>query len=254
MCGRFVSATPPEELATYFGAEQVAGTTPGPSYNVAPTNQIFVVYENGEARQLDTFRWGLIPSWAKDVSIGSKMINARAETVKEKPSFKRALSKRRCIIPADGFFEWKPVAAGQTGGLNKKGPKQPYFIHRPDGEPFAFAGLWEVWSGGPSGKDSSPVEGSEQEVIHSCTILTGAPNDKMAQLHDRMPIILPPSAWDLWLDRSEQSTDVIGQLLVPAPSELITFYPVSTAVNTVRNKGPQLIEEIDDAPGQQALL
>jgi putative SOS response-associated peptidase YedK len=261
MCGRFVSATPPDELAEYFGVDEVVATTPGPSFNVAPTNEVFVVFEDGGTRRLDTFRWGLVPSWAKDLSIGSKMINARAETVAEKPSYKRALAKRRCIIPADGFFEWKPVAKGETGGLNKKGPKQPFYIHRPEDEPYAFAGLWEVWRGGPkpsksdAAEQDGPAEG-EQEIVHTCTILTGAPNSAMAQLHDRMPIILPPDRWDPWLDRDLTDTVELVQFLVPAAPELITFHPVSTAVNSVRNKGPENIEPVEspDQPSQQSLL
>lgn len=250
MCGRFVSATPPDELAEYFAAdtvtEAVETALPGPSYNVAPTNSVWVVVDDDEGRRIDAFRWGLVPSWAKDLKVGSRMINARSETVTEKPSYRRALAKRRCIIPADGFFEWKVLGAGQTGGQGKKGPKQPYFIHRPDGEPYAFAGLWEGWYGGPAAK------GSEEPIdpVWTCTILTGAPNSAMAQLHDRMPIILSRENWDLWLDPTVTDVEAVVPLMVPAPAELISFHPVSSDVNSVRNKDAALILEVPplDAP------
>src|SRR6478752_3997269 len=149
MCGRFVSSSPPDELARYFDVDQTSEQVldQEPNFNTAPTNDIFVVYEDGSSRRLDAFRWGLVPRWAKDPSIGNRMINARAETVATKNAFKSALAKRRCIIPVDGFFEWKKIP-GQKA-------KQPYFIQRPDGEPFAFAGLWEEWTGSPGARKGS---------------------------------------------------------------------------------------------------
>ena len=139
MCGRFVSSNTPDKIAQFFGGTFEGEQLPE-NFNVAPTNDVYGVVQAADgAREVQIFHWGLVPSWAKDLKIGSKMINARAETVAEKPSYKRALAKRRCIIPADGFFEWKPVAKGETGGLNKKGPKQPFYIHRPEDEPYAFA-------------------------------------------------------------------------------------------------------------------
>jgi putative SOS response-associated peptidase YedK len=230
MCGRFVSATPPDQVAAYFGAEAPEALLE-PSYNVAPTTDIYAVLSDGTTRHVDAFHWGLVPRWAKDPKIGSKMINARAETVAEKNAYKAALKKRRCIIPADGFYEWQKVA-GQKA-------KQPFFIHRPDGEPYAFAGLWETWKG-PDGKGD--------EVLRSCTIITTTPNSEMAKIHDRMPVILPPEAWDTWLDRDNEDLELLGKLLVPAPPQLIVLRPISTAVNNVRNNSPELMDEVVPPP------
>ncbi|HKY14288.1 MAG TPA: SOS response-associated peptidase [Microthrixaceae bacterium] len=228
MCGRFVSASPPDEIASYFGVEAMSEQVLEPSYNVAPTDDVYVVYSDGGMRRLDPFHWGLVPRWAKDMSIGNRMINARAESVATNNAFKSSFAKRRCFLPVDGFYEWK-VVEGQ-----KK--KQPYFIHHPDGEPFALGGLWAEWRG----KDRN----GEEITLRSTTIITGEPNEKMAELHDRMPLILPPDQWDRWLDPEFDDVDALGKLLVPAPSSLIAFHPVSTEVNNVRNSGPQLMEEV----------
>lgn len=234
MCGRFVSSTPPDQLAEYFDVDVVPEqlSDRGPNFNTAPTTGIVVVYAEGGTRCMDSFRWGLVPSWAKDVSVGNRMINARAETVASKPAFRRAFAKRRCIIPADGFYEWKAAPGGGKGAK-----KQPYFIHRPDGEPFAFAGLWEVWKGDTAVPPAAP--------LRSCTIVTTEANDKMSELHDRMPAILPRAAWDDWLSPEVDDTELLGRFLVPAPSEIIEFHPVSTEVNNVRNKGEQLAEPVE---------
>lgn len=237
MCGRFVSASPPDEIARYFDAA-LGERLLEPSYNVAPTNEVYVVYESGEARTLDTMRWGLVPFWAKDPSIGAKMINARAETVATKNAFRRPLAKRRCIIPADGFYEWKKIPGQKT--------KQPMYIHRADGDRFAFAGRWEVWRN-PDRPDDEP--------LRTCTIITGAANEKIAEVHDRMPVMLPPEKWDTWLDPDQQDLELLGKLLVPAPASIIAMHPVSTDVNRVSNKGPALIEPVPDIPGaEQATL
>jgi putative SOS response-associated peptidase YedK len=228
MCGRFVSSSPPDELAKYFGVEQVAEQVLEPSYNVAPTKDIYAVLESGGVRRLEALHWGLVPFWAKDPSVGNKMINARADSVTTKNSYKRAFAKRRCIIPADGFYEWQKIP-GQKA-------KQPMYIERADGEPLAFAGLWELW------RPKGAAEGDDRDLLRSCTIITGEPNEKMAEIHDRMPVMLPPSAWSAWLDPANDDLDALATLLVPAPSELITMHPVSTAVNNVRNDGPQLVE------------
>ena len=227
MCGRFVSSSPPDEIAKYFGVEEVSERVLEPNYNVAPTLDIYTVLETGGVRRLEPIHWGLVPIWAKDMKVGNRMINARAESLAEKNAYKRAYRKRRCIIPADGFYEWRKVP-----GQKKK---QPYFIQRTDGEPFAFAGLWEVWRG----------PDREGDPIASCTIITGEPNEKMSEIHDRMPVMLPPSAWDTWLDPEVDDLDLLGKFLVPAPSKLITIHPVSTEVNNVRNQGPQLMDEVD---------
>ncbi|MGQ0832733.1 MAG: SOS response-associated peptidase [Microthrixaceae bacterium] len=229
MCGRFVSATPPDQIAAYFGAD-APEVLLEPSFNVAPTNDVYAVLSDGSTRHLDAFHWGLVPLWAKDPKIGSRMINARAETLAEKSAYKSAFRRRRCIIPADGFFEWRKDPAAPP-----KAKKQPYFIHRPDGEPYAFAGLWEVWKG----------PDKDQEPLRSCTIITTAPNAPMSAIHDRMPVILPPSAWDTWLDREVEDLDLLGKLLIPSAPQIIAMHPVATDVNNVRNKGEHLIDEVD---------
>jgi len=228
MCGRFVSATPPDQIARYFDAVDDTAEPAEPNFNVAPTTDIYVVRSDGAVRRLEQLHWGLVPFWAKDPSVGNRMINARAEGIAEKNAYKRSFRTRRCIIPADGFYEWT-VVPGQ-----KK--KQPMYIQRVDGEPLAFAGLWEVWRS----------KEQPDERLQSCTIITGAPNDKIAEIHDRMPVILPPSAWDTWLDRDIDDLELLGKLLVPAPPELITMHPVTTEVNNVRNDGEQLTEETTD--------
>ena len=240
MCGRFVSSSSAEDISRYFGVAEVSeqALEHSPNYNTAPTTDVFVVYSDGSTRRLDTFHWGLVPRWAKDIKIGNRLINARAETVAEKPSFRAAFKKRRCILPADGFYEWnRPEGAKR---------KQPWYIQRPDGEPFAFAGLWEEWRGTlpGSGTDGGAGDDAEQVTIRSSTIITGEANEKMAELHDRMPVILPASAWEEWLDPATDPSR-LTKLLVPAPKELITFHPVSTEVNNVRNKGEHLTREVD---------
>jgi putative SOS response-associated peptidase YedK len=239
MCGRFVSSSPPDELAKYFDVEAVAETVFEPNYNVAPSLDVFVVVETGGLRRLDSFRWGLVPFWAKDPTTGNKMINARAESVAVNNAYKRAFTKRRCLIPADGFYEWKKVP-GQKA-------KQPYFIHRTDGEPMAFAGLWEIWR---------PADDAERttDPLRSCTIITGEPNEKVAEIHDRMPVMLPPNAWEAWLDPANDDLDALGKLLVPAPSSLLALHPVSRAVSNVRENGPELIEPAPPDPTQDQLL
>ena len=243
MCGRFVSSSPPDELAKYFDVEAVAESVLEPSFNVAPSNDVYVVVETGGVRRLDTFRWGLVPFWAKDPATGYKMINARAESVTDKNAYKHAFKKRRCIIPADGFYEWKKIP-GQKA-------KQPYFIHRSDGEPMAFAGLWEVWRP----KDEASADA---EPLRTCTIITGEPNEKVADIHDRMPVMLPPSAWAQWLDADNDDVETLGKFLVPAPASLYALHPVSRAVNNVQQKGPELVDPADEplegVPGQDPLL
>jgi putative SOS response-associated peptidase YedK len=234
MCGRFVSASSPDEIARYFDAEAPEALLE-PSYNVAPTNDVYAVLSDGGVRRLDAFHWGLVPIWAKDPRQGAKMINARAETLASKNAYKPAFKRRRCLIPADGFYEWKKIPGQKT--------KQPHFIHQPDGEPLAFAGLWEVWRG----------PDRQGDPLRSCTIVTTSANETMEPLHDRMPVILPASAWDQWLDPANDDLETLGKLLVPAPPEVIVTHPVSTEVNSVRNKGAELIEPVDPAPEPEQL-
>ena len=234
-----MSASPPSEIARYFGVTETADVESRANYNVAPTTDVWVVHADGGVRRLDPFRWGLLPHWAKDMSIGSKMINARAETVMTKNAFKSSFAKRRCIVPADGFYEWKPLAAGERR-------KQPYFIHRPDGEPFAFGGLWSEWRGkDPHGEDVT---------VRTTTIITGEANEKMAELHDRMPLILPPSAWEEWLDPAQTDIESMGRFLVPAPPEIIEFHPVSFDVINVRNNDEHLVEPAEGDSAEQPTL
>lgn len=234
MCGRFVSSTPPDELARLFGAQPPAESLLDPSWNVAPTNDVWAVLETGGVRRVEPLHWGLVPFWAKDPGIGNRMINARAETLAERNAYKQAFKRRRCIVPADGFYEWRKVEGAKR--------KQPYFIHGTHGRPLAFAGLWEVWRS----KEDPDVE------LHSCTIVTGEPNATVAPVHDRMPVILPEQAWDTWLDPDEQDLELLGKLLVPARPEVVALHPVSTEVNNVRNKSPQLIDpiELDEAEAE----
>ena len=238
MCGRFVSSSPPDELAKYFDVEAVAEAVLEPSFNVAPSQDVYVVVETGAA-----------PS--RHVSLGPRAVlgqgsvdrqqddQRRAESIAEKNAYKHSFKKRRCIIPADGFYEWKKVP-GQKA-------KQPYFIHRVDGEPMAFAGLWEIW------RPADDVERTS-DPLRSCTIITGEPNEKIAEIHDRMPVMLPPSAWAEWLDPANDDLDSLGKLLVPAPASLLALHPVRRDVNNVRENRPELIEPAPDEPGQEALL
>jgi putative SOS response-associated peptidase YedK len=193
-----------------------------PRYNVAPTQTVVTVTSDG-ARQIEQMRWGLIPKWAKDASIGAKMINARAETLSEKPAFREAFKRRRCLIPADGFYEW------QTLGKRK----QAWHVKLQSGEPFAFAGLWEQWTA------------PEGEPVRTCTIVTTTPNELMSQFHHRMPVILHPADEATWLDQALADPERLLPLLGQYPAALMEAYPVSDLVNRVANDGPQLVLPLD---------
>ena len=235
MCGRFVSTSTPQQLADYFSVDELAGDVaeqPNENFNVSPTQSVIVVTERAVAeepdaahiRVLDRYRWGLVPSWAKDKSVGNRMINARAETVVEKPAYRKPFVARRCIIPATGFYEWKKGKDGKT--------KQPYFIH-PKHEPlFAFAGLWERWR-----------DPETDEWLRTCTIITGDPNKIVRPIHDRMPVVLPREHWDEWLDPTNDDVEALRKLLVPAPDGAVEAYPVSTRVNSPRNNAPENLDE-----------
>ena len=225
MCGRYVSTTTPAQLADYFSVDELVAEDVTPNYNVAPTQTVLTVVERADHRLLETCRWGLVPSWAKDPSVGNKMINARAETVATKPAYRRALAKRRCIVPADGFFEWKRAPDGKQ--------RQPYFIHSADGRPLAFAGLWEWWP------DPTRPEG---EGLRSCAIVTTEANALVAPIHDRMPVVLPREAWDAWLDPDADDVEALSRLLVPIIPEGMEAYPVPPRVNSPRNNGPENLE------------
>ena len=233
MCGRYTSTTAASVLAEVFGVDEIKTGDLPPRFNVAPSQPVYAIAERrprheGEmpTRQLGTFRWGLVPSWARDPSVGNRMINARAETVATKRAYRTALAVRRCIIPADAFYEWQVTAsAGRR-------IKVPHAIRRRDGLPLAFAGLWEVWHS-PDG---------EQPTVRSCVIITTRANDALAPLHDRMPVVLPPGAWDGWLDPANDDVESLQRLLVPAPGAEFHVWPVTTRVNRVANEGPELLE------------
>jgi putative SOS response-associated peptidase YedK len=223
MCGRYTLSTPSDLLSDLFQLERASALTP--RFNIAPTQEAPVVRRDPESggRRLDLLKWGLVPFWAKDPSIGNRMINARAETVAEKPAYRASFRKRRCLVIADGFYEWKA-----TGG-----PKQPFFFHRVDGHPFAMAGLWDRW------------EKAGSSALESFTILTTEANEVVAPVHNRMPVLLEDSASDQWLDSEFQDTGSLARLLVPAPTAVLQATPVTTFVNNPANEGPQCVEPVD---------
>jgi putative SOS response-associated peptidase YedK len=249
VCGRYTSTSAPADLARVFDVDEIVQqikVTPLPlRYNVAPTQDVYAVAtrrpkedEGPPRRVLGAFRWGLIPYWAKSPAAGNKMINARAEGIETKNAYKRALVRRRCIIPADGFYEWQ-VRQGNAKGSAKKKNKLPYIIRHKDGSPLAFAGLWELWR--PPGQPGA-------EPIRSCVIITTAANDVVAPIHDRMPVILPPQAWATWLDPANEDLTSIQARLVPAPSGDFEVFPVGTRVNDVANEGPELVAPLPMPP------
>jgi len=231
MCGRYVSVSSPQILAERFRVEEVRIGNREPDYNVTPRAEVPVVAVSRGRRTLDVVRWGLVPSWANDLSIGDRLINARADGVATKPAFRRAFVKRRCIVPADGFYEWARVEGAER--------KQPYFVRRRDGEPLAFAGLWEIWH--------DPGLGDDAPRVRSCAIITTDANETLAAIHDRMPVVLRESDWDRWLDPEFHDVDTLRSMLVPAPSEEFELWPVSTLVNRPGNNGPQLLEPVGPA-------
>jgi len=244
MCGRFVTASSPALLAERFEVDDVAiANDREPDYNVAPRAQVMVVRQRDDRRVLSELRWGLVPSWAKDTSVGDRMINARAEGLATKPAYKRSFAKKRCLIPADGFYEWRVVAPPTTPKGRPK--KQPMFVHRRDGEPFAFAGLWDVWKV-PEGVVLEGV--GPDGWLRSCSIVTTRANDVLLPIHDRMPLLLPESAWAEWLDPGNEDVDALAGLLVPAPDDEIELWPVSTAVNKADNNGPELVRPVEAMP------
>ncbi|YAF98200.1 MAG: SOS response-associated peptidase [Nodularia sp. CChRGM 3473] len=218
MCGRFTLNQSAAALAEFFHIQQIPDLAA--QYNIAPTQRVATVLHNPESgkREFQQLRWGLIPSWAKDPSMGAKLINARAETVAEKPAFRSAFKHRRCLVLADGFYEWQ----------RQNGKKQPFYFRLSDEQPFGFAGLWERWR-------------TEDEEITSCTILTTAANELLQPIHDRMPVILAPQDYDLWLNPQIQTPEPLQQLLCPYPAQAMTAYPVSTWVNKPQHDSPECI-------------
>jgi putative SOS response-associated peptidase YedK len=232
MCGRFTLAADPEDLMETLPGFELPEELP-PRYNIAPSQPVAVVANNGQ-NKVEFFRWGLIPSWAKDARIGDRMINARAETLAEKPSFRVPYRRRRCLVLADGFYEWrKDNTLSLSKGAGRRA-KTPMYLQLESGEPFAFAGLWEAW------------RAPDDQTILSCTIITTTPNDLVAEIHNRMPVILAPEAYDLWLDPAEQSPDLLAVWLKPYPASQMTAYPVSTLVNNPSNDSPACIVSLSD--------
>lgn len=215
MCGRYTLTSPIDRLIDEFGLAGADGDL-HPNFNVAPTQEVAAVVAENGVRRLEMLRWGLVPSWADDPGIGARMINARSETAPEKPSFRGAFRRRRCLIPADGFYEWK----------REEGGKQPFYIHMGDGRPFAFAGLWESWNDGE---------------IRSCTILTTSANDLVGPVHERMPVILPAGDRDAWLD-PEAEREELASLLRPYPGDDLETFPVSRFVNSPRNNDERCVQ------------
>ncbi|WP_027506945.1 SOS response-associated peptidase [Rhodococcus sp. UNC23MFCrub1.1] len=227
MCGRYASTRSDDDLSSIFDAAVALGEAPEPSYNVAPTDPVRIVLERGEeARQLRTVRWGLIPSWAKDRKIASRLINARSETITEKPAFRKAAAKRRCLVPADGYYEWE----------KREGKKIPHFLHT-DGV-LAMAGLYELWP------DPALPEDDPGKWVWTTTVLTTTATDALGHIHDRSPVVVPADMRDAWLDPALTDLGAVADLVQSMPEPHLSPYEVSTAVNSVRNNGPQLLEPV----------
>jgi putative SOS response-associated peptidase YedK len=276
MCGRYASARKRIELLEEFRVERDRVSEPlEPDYNVAPTKRVYAVMNReqrpsessseasegapdgaggrsgsegppGVARELRVVRWGLVPFWAKDPKIGSRMINARAETVSSKPAFRHAFKRNRCLLPADGYYEWQRPDGTEADTPAGKGPKQPYFICRGDGGPLAFAGLYELW------RDAALPDDHERAWLWTATIITTSAPDELGKIHDRMPMVIEPDRWADWLDPAADDPADLVALLAPAAAGGLISYPVSTEVNSVRNNGPELITRIEPAEPQPA--
>ncbi|WP_327280412.1 MULTISPECIES: SOS response-associated peptidase [unclassified Streptomyces] len=239
MCGRYASSRAPEDLAGLFEARWDPRETLAPSWNVAPTDQVWAVLERADRgtgeveRRLRTLRWGLVPSWAKDPNGGARMINARVETVHEKPAYRRAFTRRRCLLPADGFYEWQPVAATATA----KAYKQPYFITPQDAGVMAMAGLYEFWRDPAVSDEDDPAA-----WLATATIITTEATDAAGRIHPRMPLAVAPEDHEAWLDPAHQDVHGLRALLHTPADGRLDARAVSTAVNSVRNNGPELLE------------
>jgi putative SOS response-associated peptidase YedK len=222
MCGRFAQQRPASELAEIFAAEPLTDD-PGPRFNVAPTDEALVVVQREERRTITAYRWGLIPHWADAAKVGSRMFNARAESLTTSPAFRDAFRRKRCLVPVDGFYEWKRDGAR----------RQPYLIGRADGRPLTLAGLWSGWR-----------DPAADRVVRTFTIVTSGPNDQMADLHDRMPVVVPEAAWSTWLDPRLDDLAELNGLLAPNEGVALRIVAVGPLVNNVRNDGPELIEPV----------
>jgi putative SOS response-associated peptidase YedK len=247
MCGRYVSVASTADLSDEFDVEETIGDDPAPSWNVAPTDPVPVIVKRrprGDddaqpVRQLRTVRWGLVPSWSKTRTGGAKMINARIETVTEKPAFKTAAARRRCLVPALGYYEWQQTDGG----------KIPHFLHDPEGRLLAMAGLYELW------RDPALPDDDPGRWLWTCTIITQQATDLLGEIHDRNPVVVPPQLRERWLDCSSDDPAIAARLLARIPEARLEPYVVSSAVGNVKNNGPELIEPVDAAqlPAQETL-
>ena len=247
MCGRYASSASPQDLMEEFEIDDLFDGLPGPDYNVAPTVAVPAVFERrvkdtGEIRRrLAPLVWGLVPSWAKDASIGSRMINARLETVAEKPAFRRAFSTRRCLLPADGFYEWyaaDPPDAPALGKGRGKPRKQPFFIHRSDGGLLVMAGIYEIW------RDPRKDPDDDSAWLRTCSVITTEATDAAGHIHDRMPMVITRDAIDAWLDPTITDPTRALELLAVTEAAALEAYAVSTEVNSVENNSRSLVEPI----------
>lgn len=236
MCGRTTVTISRYEIAQALGADQVEGAELPSTWNLAPTQDLYLVTsEPPGGRKLQTARWGLVPSWAQSPGIGARLINARAETVAERPAFRAALQVRRCLLPVSGFYEWRRPSPAMPGH------KQPFYFRRRDGRPMVFAGLWELW------------RDAQGRPLRSCTIITTTANGTMAPVHRRMPVVLADADWDEWLRPGPIRPERLRQLLAPAPDDLLEVNPVGKSVNDARNDGPDLVSPVAE-PAATATL
>lgn len=258
MCGRYASTSLPETLIEDFQIDELLGELPGPDYNVAPTAAVPAVLERRSrtadkvVRRLSPLTWGLVPSWAKDSRGGARLINARLETVALKPAFRRAFAARRCLLPADGFYEWyQPQLIAPELGPSRSAAakKQPFFIHRADGELLVMAGIYEIW------RDPAKSPEDDSAWLRTCAVITTAATDATGHIHDRMPLVVPRAAWDEWLDPTQTRPGAALELLQVTEPATLEAYAVSTAVNSVRNNDPSLLlplpTEADPAAPQE---
>lgn len=228
MCGRFSATTPPSVIADVLKIEEIAGDPVPPSWNVAPTRtaSVATTSRDGSVRRLEPLKWGLVPSWAKDPTIGNRLVNARAETLLTKPAFRTAIRSRRAVVPVSGYYEWRKLPPDE---LKDRKAKIPYYIYPAEDELLALAGLWEIWR---------DAEGNQ---LRTFTIITTDANEDTAYVHDRMPVVLPLSSLDEWLSPDPLPEEALKRLMSPAPSGVLRLTPVSPLVNDVRNDGPDLV-------------
>jgi putative SOS response-associated peptidase YedK len=242
VCGRYAATRDVHALAEVFEASVLPAQGLPADYNVAPTKDVHAVIErttsraghDGSDREIAVVRWGLVPAWAKEPSIGSRLINARVETIMAKPAFRKAFATRRTLLPADGYYEWEQPA--ETSGARR--PKQPWFIHPMDGSVLAMAGIYETW------RDPTRAEDDPRAWLMTAAVITTAARDDLGRIHDRMPLVVSPHEWSLWLDPNVDGDQDLLAALIPASARGLTAVPVSTRVNNVRNNGPELLEPV----------